>query len=275
MYFRGMILSITWNPSPELFDLGFIAPRWYGLFFALGFIAAYAIVKKIFLAEKKSLEDLDSLTTHVILGTILGARLGHCLFYQPEYYLSNPIEIFKIWEGGLASHGAAIGILISIAIFSYKNKGYSFLWLTDTIVLTVPLAGAFVRLGNLMNSEIVGKPTDLPWGFIFPRLQFDSQFGLEKAMIPRHPAQLYEAIGYFIIYFFLRKYHKQNAQKGAGKTFGMFLILLFGLRFMIEFLKEHQVSFESNLPLDMGQLLSLPLIAIGFYFAFRNQKATL
>lgn len=244
---------IVWNANPEIFHIGNFALRWYGLLFALSFVAGYYLLSKVFKKENISIDMLDKLTLYMGLGVVIGARLGHCLFYQPNYYLSNPIEILKIWEGGLASHGAAIGILFALYLFSRKTK-FSFLWIVDRIVIVVALSGFFIRLGNLMNSEIYGVQTSVPWAFVFVR----------DDLIPRHPTQIYEALSYLILFFFLlHYYYKQNGKPREGMLFSMFLIILFSVRFFIEFFKEAQVDFEQGLSLNMGQLLSIPFIIIG------------
>ncbi len=199
----------------------------------------------------------------MIFGTVIGARLGHCLFYNPTYYLSNPIEIIKVWEGGLASHGAAIGIIIAIYLFSNKKKNYSMLWILDRIVIVVALAGTFIRLGNLFNSEIIGIPTDVSWAFIFTAVD----------NVPRHPAQLYESIAYliiFVILFFV--YYKGIEKNRTGLLFGLFLVLVFSFRFFIEFVKENQSGFEAGMALNMGQLLSIPFIIAGIVFISKSFK---
>lgn len=256
-------LMIHWNPSPEILSLGPLSLRWYGLLFASGFVAAYLLLKKIFNRQKIPLQVLDRLLMHVAVGTVVGARLGHCLFYDPTYYLSHPLEIFMIWKGGLASHGGALGILIGCWIFSRKQKYLNFLETLDHVCLTVPLAGAFIRLGNLMNSEIYGKPTEVPWAFIFEKVD----------LLPRHPAQLYEAIAYFLIFigiFSFYRRHKYRLPEGA--IFGLCISSIFTARFILEFFKEAQAEFENNLVLSMGQLLSIPFVIIGLIFTWRALK---
>jgi phosphatidylglycerol---prolipoprotein diacylglyceryl transferase len=248
---------INWNVNPEIFRIGSFAIRWYGLLFVASFIAGFYILKSIFDKEGYKIELLDKLTMYMLVATIVGARLGHCLFYQPGYFLKHPFEILKIWEGGLASHGAAIGIIIAIIIFAKKYPEIKFLWLIDKIVIVVALSGFFIRVGNLMNSEIIGRPTDLPFGFYFLRLGFEGY-------VPRHPTQIYEAICYLAIFIFLYFYYKKYKERIVdGQLFGIFLISLFTIRLLIEFLKEPQVDFENNLTLDLGQLLSLPFIIGG------------
>lgn len=260
-----IISSIWWEVSPEILKLGPFSLRWYGLLFALAFVFGYIILSKVYKKEKKSLEDLEKLSIYVIFGTVIGARLGHCLFYDPAYYLTNPIEILKVWQGGLASHGAAIGILTALYLFSKKKKDQNIIWILDRLVIVVALGGALIRLGNLFNSEIIGKAADVPWAFIFVRVDD----------IPRHPTQLYESLFYFlsfIILYFI--YQKKSVSLKPGYLFGLFLILIFGFRFFIEFLKENQSAFESALPINMGQILSIPFVLLGLYFIFRKKQLT-
>ncbi len=259
------ITSIIWDVSPIIIKLGAIQVRYYGLFFALAFLAGYLILEKlVFKREGLKVELLDKLATYVIIGTVIGARLGHVLFYQPDYYLSRPLEILYIWEGGLASHGAAIGILLAIYFFTRKT-GKAFLWTLDRLVIVVALGGFFIRMGNLMNSEIYGHVTNLPWGFIFVR---DGQSD------PRHPTQIYEGLSYLILFFgLLMFYLKKYKTMKNGIIFGVFLITLFGIRFLIEFLKEPQVAFESTMALNMGQWLSVPFILIGIWLLLKKRTA--
>ena len=251
---------IRWNVNPELFSIGPFHIRWYGLLFAASFIIGYEIVRRIYKAEGKKEGDLNDLLWYMILGTVIGARLGHCLFYDPKFYLSHPVEILLIWKGGLASHGAAIGILLAIYLYARKKPDQSFLWVMDRIVITVALAGGFIRTGNLFNSEIIGKPTDVPWAFVFVRVDD----------IPRHPTQIYEATAYLIIFVILFwLYKKYGAKLNDGYLFGIFLVLVFTFRFFVEFLKAPQESWEQALPLDMGQLLSIPFVLLGVYLLYR------
>lgn len=257
---------IHWDVSPDIFSIGPITIRWYGLLFALSFIIGYQIMLVIFNKENKSEHDLNDLVWYMILGTVLGARIGHTMFYNPSYYLSHPIEILQIWKGGLASHGAAIGILTAIYFYVRKRKAMTFLWVMDRVVITVALSGFFIRMGNLFNSEIIGKPTNASWGFVFVSLD----------NIPRHPAQLYEAIAYLLIFIFLLTfYFRTNGKFKQGFLFGLFLILVFTFRFFIEFVKEIQSPFEKEMFLNMGQLLSIPFILLGIYLLIstgRNKK---
>jgi len=261
------ILSIIWNPSPEIFSLGNFAVRWYGLFFALGFFFGYLIMLKFFTREGVPVKLLDELTTYMIVGTIVGARLGHVFFYEPSWYLAHPLKILQVWEGGLASHGAAIGIIISLLIFSYVRKK-PFLWVMDRIVIVTALAGFLIRMGNLMNSEIYGLPTTLPWGFEFIRSTTPTE-----GLVPRHPTQIYEGLSYLAIFFLLLWYYYRKEGKPAhGFLFGLFLILVFGVRFFIEFVKEPQVGFERGLTLNMGQMLSIPFVIAGIILVYLAQK---
>ena len=266
-----LLQFIHWNPNPEIFSLGPISVRWYGLLFATGFVCGYYILKVIFKKEQVPLKVLDTLMTYLFVSTVIGARLGHCLFYDPVYYLSNPIEILKIWEGGLASHGAAIGIIVALIIYSWRTS-MPFLWYLDRIVIGGALAGAFIRFGNLMNSEIVGKATDLSWGFFF-----HASHDYRIAEVPRHPTQIYESLIYLLIAGFLFIYYFKRFPKFRdGQLFGMFLILVFGFRILIEFLKEPQVGFENEMTLNMGQVLSIPFVLFGLllliYINYKHKK---
>jgi len=259
-----MLAYIVSELSPEIFSIGIITVRWYSLLFATTFVVGYIIMHYIYKLENKNVDDLDVLGFYVIIGTIIGARLGHCLFYEPEYYFLNPIEMLKIWKGGLASHGGAIGILTAIWIYSKKKPNYSFLWTVDRVVIVVALGGLFIRLGNFFNSEVYGLPTDVPWAVVFASLQDN---------LPRHPTQIYEALTYFLIFILLFViYKKSKSAPKDGLLFGIFLVLVFASRFMWEFLKEVQSDFEHNLLLDMGQILSIPFILLGVAMIIYSQK---
>ena len=256
--------AITWNVNPEIFSIGQLSIRWYGLLFASAFLFGYIIFTRYLATERLTSEMMDKLLIYIAVGTVIGARLGHCLFYEPEYFLAHPLEILKIWKGGLASHGAAIGILLSLWLYVRRFK-LSFLWMIDRIVIVVALGGAFIRLGNLFNSEIYGLPTNLPWGFEFVRDKLiDPNTGELLPTVPRHPTQLYESLCYIIIFIVLFTFYRRNYMKVRdGFIFGLFLILLFSARFFIEFLKNDQVAFEAGMKFNMGQLLSLPFILAG------------
>lgn len=361
-----MLLNyVIWNPSPEIFSVGSFAIRWYSLLFALGFVIGYFIMKAMFKKEGIPIKVLDKLATYMVIATIVGARLGHCLFYEPKQYLSNPIDILKIWEGGLASHGAAIGILIALYFFSRKTKR-PYIWTLDRIVIVVALAGCFIRVGNMMNSEIYGSQTNTTSGFVYisnfedelidgktienvsfnkPNSDISSQeiqapiimmvdfspsirdtfviqniiekhiqpyltseetldyynifyprdkmieyeifknagthgysSNINIAGVPRYPTQIYEALAYLLIFFYLLGYYYYRKGKPRGGfLLGMFLILIFTARFFIEFLKAPQVGFETNMTLNMGQWLSVPFIIIGIIIAIwslRMKKGT-
>lgn len=354
---------ILWNTSPEIFPDSAIPLRWYGLFFALGFLLGQWIISFIFKKEGKPDTDVDALTYFMVGATVIGARLGHCLFYDPEFYLSNPIEILKIWEGGLASHGATVGILFGMWLYSRKRPDQSWLWILDRIVIVVALGGSLIRMGNLMNSEILGKPTNKPWAFVFanpihraimhaeenriesfkienegrdtvmngityqpltfsfvfgrdqmqgssieafvsstlpnvmefanrgealvfydsnlahPRAAFDEKgkptLVLTAFGIPRHPAMVYEALSTLllcVLLFFI--WYRSVGKLPEGRLFSIFVVILFTLRFFYEFLKENQVDFESKLPINMGQILSIPMVIAGLILLVRSFKAT-
>ncbi|MBW3129353.1 prolipoprotein diacylglyceryl transferase [Hymenobacter profundi] len=274
----SFLAAITWDVSPliaefgpwdlGLFTLGPLALRWYGLLFMSGFVVGTFVLAHIYKSEKVSPMWVDVITIYVLIGTIVGARLGHVLFYQPEI-LKDPLEVFKIWHGGLASHGATIGIILAVYLFSRNNK-FDMLWTLDRIVIVVASGGALIRLGNLMNSEIVGRETDVPWAFIFLR---DREHFVNGIAVPRHPTQIYESL--FCVFLFFLLYFMWNRTKERtprGQLFGLFVVLLFTFRFFVEFLKVSQVDFENNLPLDMGQILSIPMVAIGFWVLLRAGK---
>ncbi len=255
-----MLNFIVWSPNPEIFNItingiGTIAPSWYGLLFASGFVFGYIVLYKVFKKERIAIRVLDQLATYMIIATIIGARLGHVLFYEPREYFANPIEILQVWKGGLASHGAAIAIIIALLIFSKRNNK-PFIWIFDRIAIVVALAGAFIRTGNLMNSEIYGVETTLPWGFKF--------INSDPSLVAKHPTQIYEALAYLLIFVYLwAVYLKRDGKPRPGFLFAMFMILVFSFRFLVEFVKEPQVAFESTMALNMGQLLSIPFILLG------------
>jgi phosphatidylglycerol:prolipoprotein diacylglycerol transferase len=250
------ILSfIHWNVSPEIFSLGPIHVRWYGLMFALGFLFGYNQVEKMFKQENEDLKWLESLFIYLIVATVVGARLGHVFFYGWEYYSQHPIEILYVWQGGLASHGGVLGIIIAMIIWSLKISKRNILWVLDRIVVPSVLVGALIRFGNLMNSEIYGNPTTFPWGFIFER---------NHETVAKHPTQIYESLSYLFTFGVLYyMYWKTKAKDYLGLLTGVFFLFVFGTRFCIEFIKEVQESFEKGMSLDMGQWLSIPFILTG------------
>ena len=368
---------IIWSPNPEIFpNIDWIEVRWYGLLFAAGFIIGQQLMYHIFKIEGKPQKDVDSLTLWMIIATIIGARLGHVLFYEPMRYLQDPISILKTWEGGLASHGAALGILAAIYMYTHyfvdinplkgkfiwkkrKRPGQSFLWVFDRIVILVAITGALIRFGNFLNAEIIGIPTRSMQGVVFARdvidrleymtqidevnvrknndqniddngyipvdieilfsksvnspavasqivntniktilsnyayvtlhihqppgeqLEFEmsqSSKGLQIAKIKtkaiaRHPAQLYESISSFLLFILLLYiWYRKKGQLPEGLLFGLFLIILFGLRFLYEYIKENQVAFEDGMSLNMGQILSIPLVLGGIWLLFNLKK---
>jgi prolipoprotein diacylglyceryl transferase len=272
-----LLAHITWNANPVAFNLPLIGEiRWYGIAFVLGFMLGLWIVQKIWKHEQLKDDWYDKLFFYVVVATIIGARLGHVLFYNPGHYLSHPIEIFYFREGGLASHGGTLGIIIAIWIYSKTVTKRSMLWTFDRLVVPVGFVAALIRLGNLMNHEIYGHATNLPWGFRFIENLPSWLNGYAPIhSVPSHPTQLYEAAFYILTSFFcLHMYWKNKDYKYEGLIFGVFLIGIFLSRFFIEFLKNNQETFEEGMFLNMGQLLSIPFIIAGFWLAFKgwNEK---
>ena len=258
------ILAINWNVDPELFRIGSFAVRWYGLLFVSGFVLGYWMFTKFFERENVDKGILDPLLYTLLLGTLVGARLGHCIFYQPDYYFGSWdgfLEIFQVWKGGLASHGGTIVLFFCMMWFARKygpKNNFDFVWILDHLCIAVVFAATFIRLGNLFNSEIYGDVTSLPWGFVFER---------RGEVEPKHPTQLYEALSYFLLGIFLLWLYVKKLDKVYRGTFiGIFFIVCFGMRFIIEFIKEPQVEFEETMLLDMGQILSIPFIILGIGF---------
>ncbi|WP_343704983.1 prolipoprotein diacylglyceryl transferase [Flavobacterium sp.] len=268
---------LNWNVDPVIFWITDSFPlKYYGALFACGLLLGFYIVRNIYKKENLSLDNLDSLLIYVIVGTVLGARLGHCSFYEPDYFFKHPIEILLpiqkikgayqfVGYQGLASHGGSIGVITAMILYCRKYK-VQFLGLLDKMAVAVPVTGTFIRMGNFMNSEIYGKPTNGNWGVVFQR----------DDLIPRHPTQLYEAFAYiliFVILFYMYKSEKiRNAQ---GLIFGTFLTLLFTARFIIEFFKENQEAFENSMLINMGQILSVPFILIGLgLIVWKTKKVT-
>ena len=260
---------IYWNVDPVIYWITDTFPlKYYGLFFMAGILLAFHIEKRIFAKENIPIEKLDKLFIYVVIGILLGARLGHCLFYDPSYYFANPLEILlpikKIGDSyqfigfqGLASHGGTIGVLVAIGTYCKKYK-MNFLGVLDKIAIVSTLVAASIRLGNFMNSEIYGKPTNGNWGVIFQR----------DDLIPRHPTQLYEAFSYLLIFGVLMLIYKNKKEKPNGLILGVALVLIFFARFIIEFFKENQVGFEDGMAINMGQILSIPFIIIGLVLIF-------
>ncbi|SFL86739.1 prolipoprotein diacylglyceryl transferase [Desulfomicrobium norvegicum] len=250
---------IYWNADPIAVSVGPLSVHWYGIFFAAAFIVGLQIMGRMFAREGRSTDDLDSLLGFVVVGALVGARLGHCLLYDPVYYLSTPLLILKIWEGGLASHGGVIGILVAVGVYA-RRSGMRFWWLLDRIAVPAAQGGAFIRIGNFMNSEIVGMPTIVPWAVIFERLD----------PLPRHPVQLYEAAAYLLIFIvLLLAYRVRDLRDRQGLLAGTFLALVFAARFVLEFYKMPQAAYEYGQFLTVGQWLSVPCVLVGFWLLFR------
>jgi phosphatidylglycerol:prolipoprotein diacylglycerol transferase len=258
-----MLTFIQWDFSGDIFTIPYLEHpvRWYGLMWALSFLLGQQIMYYIYKREGRPARGVESLTIYVIIAAFVGARLGHVLFYDPVYYFHNPWSILAIWEGGLASHGGAIGIFIALYIYSRK-AGIHYLWILDRVAIIGALAAGLIRVGNLMNSEMIGVPTTMPWGFVFTNVD----------NIPRHPAQLYEAIYCFFLFLLLFWiWYKFREQLKNGFLFSCFLIILFGARFIAEFFKINQVPFEDNLILNMGQILSIPFVLTGIIILLFNK----
>ncbi|MEN2992622.1 MAG: prolipoprotein diacylglyceryl transferase [Bacteroidia bacterium] len=254
---------IRWEVAPEIFTIGPFQLRWYGILFASGFLIGFYLMQWIYARESKPKQDLDTLLWYLLIGTVVGARLGHCLFYEPAYYLENPEKILAIWEGGLASHGGTLGVFLALYLYTRRRPDQPFVWLADRLTIPTALAATLIRLGNLFNSEIYGKVTTVAWAFIFTRVDPH----------PRHPTQLYEALWYFglfglLLYLYGRGFYKHWP---VGRPLGLFLSWVFGGRWVIEWVKEPQEAFSLGLGWNMGQLLSVPFFALGIYLLLRKK----
>lgn len=251
---------ITWNVDPAIYD-GAFTIRWYGLMFAIGFWLGYNVVARMFKREGAPERWLGILLIYVGVATIVGARLGHVFFYAWDYYSQHPWKILATWEGGLASHGGAIAIILAVLLFSILVTKRNPLWTFDRLTVAIALVGALIRIGNLMNSEIFGHPTDLPWGFMFVRSAEWQEF---YAPLACHPTQIYESLCYLGLFALMMwLYWKKNAGERPGLLFGTFLVGTFGSRFLIEFIKNDQEAFEATMTLNMGQWLSVPFVIGG------------
>ena len=278
-----MLMYITWKVDPELFTLLGREIRWYGLLWVIGLVVAIIIVQKIFEKERLPEKWFDSLFVYMMLGIILGARLGHCLFYEPAYYLANPLKILAIWEGGLASHGGVIGIIIAVWLYSKKVSRKSMLWTFDRVIVPTGFAAAAIRLGNLMNHEIYGGATSQPWGFRFITNIGQWKAGLAEPIFsePSHPTQIYEALIYLLVFAItMYLYWKTDAIKRQGLLIGIGMIIIFVSRFLIEFVKHVQVDSEiamrESTGLILGQWLSIPFVLWGVWLvwnAYRGGKS--
>jgi phosphatidylglycerol:prolipoprotein diacylglycerol transferase len=254
----GQLLALPFNPS-MLDVIGPIQIRYYGLLFAGAFMAGYLLELRLFRDAGRSQEELEQLLTTMLIATVIGARLGHVIFYDLGFYLRNPSEILAIWHGGLASHGAAIGIILAMYWFANKHRNMDFLWLADRVVVAVAIGGAFIRTGNFFNSEIVGQVTHVPWAVVFERMD----------MLPRHPTMLYEAVLCLVVLAVLWAiYRKYNSNPPKGAMFGTFLVMLFGGRFLLEYTKIPQAGFAADWVINMGQILSIPLVAVGAWLLY-------
>lgn len=271
-----MLSYITWDVSPVIFKLGFFTLRWYSLAFMVGFLVGYEIVARMFRHEGAPERWLGLLLMWTVAGTIVGARLGHVFFYEWDLFSQNPIKILYVWEGGLASHGGAIGVILGVILFSIVTTKRSPLWTFDRLVVPIALVGGLIRLGNLMNSEIFGHATTLPWGFRFVN---SPEWQALYAGQACHPTQIYEAICYFALFALLMwMYWRKNAEERPGLIFGVFLIGIFTPRFFIEFIKNPQEAFEQSMTLNMGQWLSIPFIIAGLsliIYAMRHPRLKL
>lgn len=255
-------MMFYWNADPIFLQLGPIAIHWYGVLFAAGFLIGYYLMQRMYRKENRPTNQLDELLTYIFIGTVVGARLAHTLIYEPDYYLAHPIEILEVWQGGLASHGGGLGVLLAIWYFIRKHPENTYLWVADRLVIPTALTGCFIRLGNFMNSEILGNPTDGTWGVVFQRV--DS--------IPRHPAQLYESICYLFTFLILLACYHKGKGKQSGFLFGLFMILIFVARFAVEFFKTPQADYEAGFEISVGQWLSVPFILLGIIMLVRSYK---
>ncbi len=249
---------ITWNISPEFLHISErVIIRYYGLFWSLGLLVGYFLLHALAKREQYPSLVADKEALYATIGVLIGARLGHCLIYDPVHYLSNPLELLHFWEGGLASHGGGVGVLLALALLARRLR-VPFLWIMDRIAIPIAFIATMIRLGNLMNSEIYGVETTRPWGFIFTRA---------GETLPHHPTQLYEASGYFLVFILLAflYYRRPTLRRYRGLLFSIFLVLMFTVRFLVEFIKEPQSAYEVGMFLNMGQLLSIPFLLYGGY----------
>jgi len=256
----------VWSVDPVAISFGSVRIFWYGMLFATAILAGLQYMKWVYRLEGKNVDDLENMFLYIVIGIVVGARLGHCFFYDPSYYLANPMKIFAVWEGGLASHGGGSGVILALYLFAKRYK-LNYLWLLDRVAIPTALFGFFVRMGNLMNSEIVGKPTDVSWGVVFSRVD----------MLPRHPAQVYEGVSYLIIFLLLTLIYKTKREVlPNGLLFGLFLTLIFTVRLLVEFVKVKQADYDTSfLMMTTGQALSIPflLFGIGLIFWSLRKKA--
>lgn len=269
-----MLAEITWSVHPVIFQLGSFGLRWYALMFIIGFFIGIKIMEWVYRRENLDPERVYYLFLACFIGTLVGARLGHCFFYDPAYYLANPAEIFKTWKGGLASHGGTIGVILCVMYYAKKDR-LANLWLLDRLSIAVAPVAALIRMGNLFNHEIYGHETALPWGTRFVQNIHQWEMGAEPIYCnPSHPTQVYEALAYlgvFLMCWYLYKYTLAGQHRGV--IFGAFLCGIFGSRFFIEYLKNVQEAFEEGMLLDMGQLLSVPFVLLGAWLIWHGMKS--
>ncbi len=269
------LLYITWNPDVVAFSIGSVAVRWYSLCWAVGLLSVFLLEQRLFKEQHIPDEKFDPLFIYAFLGILIGARLGHCIFYEPDYFLGSPQHMLEmvlpmrhtaqgwVFTGytGLASHGGTLGLMLALWLYVRRTK-LPLLMVLDNIAIVTPICACAIRIGNLMNSEIIGSPTDVPWAFIFERVD----------MVPRHPGQLYEALAYAVFFFVGWWFYRHRAKLvGTGFFFGLCILLIFTFRFFVEFVKADQVAFEQGMMLNMGQLLSVPFVLLGAYFTFRRK----
>jgi prolipoprotein diacylglyceryl transferase len=260
-----MMDFFVWDIDPLFISFGFLKIRWYGLMFASAFISSYILMNWMYKRENKNTEEIDDLLWFVALGTIVGARLGHCLFYDPTYYLNNPLKILAFWEGGLASHGGIIGIVFGLYLYQRRVE-QSYAWFLDRVAVVCALGGTFIRIGNFFNSEIVGKPTTVQWAVIFKRIDW----------LPRHPVQLYESLSYFFIFILLLTMYITIKDKiRPGVIFATSLVAVFAARFALEFVKTQQSGYGHDSWMTTGQWLSIPFFLAGvFYIVYSFSRKT-
>lgn len=253
-----------WDFDPVLANFQHIQIHWYGALFALALLSNYLFMHWVYWRELGNTEDVDRLLWYCIGGAVIGARLAHVLFYNPEYYFSEPVKIFAFWEGGLASHGGVFGVLVSLYLYQLKAS-FNYLWILDRAAIAGSFSGFLVRIGNFINSEITGTASDVPWAVIFKRID----------NIPRHPVQLYEALSYLAISVFLfYLYNKSTTYNLNGRLTAWFLILIFSTRFVLEFYKVNLVNLNNDVWLSAGQILSIPFILTGTYILYRAHQQT-
>lgn len=255
-------MIIHWDFNPVLFSLGSLQARWYGLLFVGGFIVGQWMLGRMFAAEGVPKAKAENLLLVLLISAIVGARLVHCLFYDPHYYLAHPLDILKVWEGGLASHGGALGMILALWI-AHRRMELPFLWLLDRVAVTTALGAVFIRVANFLNSEIVGKPTSGSWGVVFDRVD----------PLPRHPVQLYEAGAYLIVFaILLTMYLRGRKRLAPGWLFGWFMVLVFAARFVLEFFKTPQAEYEAGQLISVGQYLSIPFVVLGIVMVWRARR---